>query len=177
MALPPVAFPTLGWQVIDWIENYLCHGPGDIQGELWTPNVPGHEIDDEEALFICWLYRVWPRDHPAAGRRLVHRAVYSRPKGRRKSEIAGALMCAEALGPVRCDGFDANGDPVGRPVTYPFIRCLATEEEQAGNKDQDAIHGLDFSMRTDHSPPDAIPCCLAKSPRLSANETCRRLLR
>jgi hypothetical protein len=28
----PVTFPTLGWTVIDWIENYLVHGPGDIQG-------------------------------------------------------------------------------------------------------------------------------------------------
>lgn len=133
MSLPPVSFPTLGWQIIDWIEAYLCHGPGDVQGEPWTPDVPGAAIDDEEALFICWLYRVWPHDHKLAGRRLAHRAVYSRPKGRRKSELAGALMCAEAFGPVRCDGFDANDEPVGVPVTYPFIRCMATEEEQAGN--------------------------------------------
>jgi hypothetical protein len=124
--LPPVSFPTLGWQVVDWIEEYLVHGPGDVQGERW-------EIDDEIALHICWLYRVWPQDHPLAGRRLVQRGVLSRPKGRAKSEIAGGLVCAEALGPVRCDGFDANGDPVGVPVRNPFIRCLATEEGQAGN--------------------------------------------
>lgn len=138
MALPPVTFPTLGWQVIDWIETYLCHGPGDVQGEAWVPDearteFPGLGLDDEEAAFICWAYRVWPKGHPQAGRRLVHRAIYSRPKGRRKSEIAGALDCAEALGPVRCDGFDANGEPVGVPVRYPFIRCMATEEDQSGN--------------------------------------------
>lgn len=127
MPLPPVTFPTLGWQVIDWIEAYLVHGPGDVQGE------PFDDIDDEEALFICWAYRVWPKDHPLAGRRLVQRAIYSRPKGRRKSEIAGAIDCVEALGPVRCDGFDAHGEPAGRRVRYPFIRCLATEEEQTGN--------------------------------------------
>lgn len=131
--LPPVSFPTLGWIVCDWIETYLCHGPGDVQGQPWLPDQPGLGLDDEEVLFICWAYRVWPQGHALAGRRLVHRAIYSRPKGRRKSEIAGALMCAEALGPVRCDGFDAAGEPVGVPVTYPFIRCLATEEEQAGN--------------------------------------------
>lgn len=142
MTLPPVAWPTLGWQVIDWIEAYLCHGPGDIQGEAWTPDVVGAEIDDEEALFICWLFRVWPQGHKLAGRRMVHRAVYSRPKGRRKSEIAGALMCALALGPVICDGFDAAGDPVGVPVTYPFIRCLATEEEQAGNTYDNVVYML-----------------------------------
>lgn len=126
MPLPPVHFPTLGWQVIDWIETYLLHGPGDVQGQPI-------EIDDEVALHICWLYRVWPQGHPLQGRRLVRRGVYSRPKGRAKSETAGALVCAEALGPVRCDGFDAHGDPVGVPVTYPFIRCLATEEDQSGN--------------------------------------------
>ncbi len=133
MTLPPVSFPTLGWQVIDWMETYLCHGPGDVQGELWTPGSVGLELDDEEVLFICWCYRVHPQDHRLAGRRLVHRAIYSRPKGRRKSELAGLIDCAEALGPVRCDGFDAQGQPVGVPVTYPFIRCMATEEEQAGN--------------------------------------------
>jgi phage terminase large subunit-like protein len=36
------------------------------------------------------------------------------------------------LGPVRCDGF-RQGEPVGRPVRSPFIRNLATEENQAGN--------------------------------------------
>jgi hypothetical protein len=30
----PVTFTTLGWTVIDWIESYLVHGPGDIQGCL-----------------------------------------------------------------------------------------------------------------------------------------------
>jgi hypothetical protein len=124
--LPPVSFPTLGWQVIDWMEAFLCHGPGDVQGDDW-------EIDDEIALFICWAYRVHPQGHPKAGQRLVHRAILSRPKGRAKSELAGGLDCAEALGPVRCDGFDAEGEPVGVPVRYPFVRCMATEEDQSGN--------------------------------------------
>ncbi|MDP2710805.1 MAG: hypothetical protein Q8O56_06265 [Solirubrobacteraceae bacterium] len=153
MPLPPVDFPTLGWQVIDWIETYLCHGPGDVQGERWAQpdgaTRPGLPIDDDEALLICWIYRVHPQGYPLEGRRLVHRAVYSRPKGRRKSEIAGALMCAEALGPVRCDGFDAHGEPVGVPVTYPFIRCCATEEEQSGNTYDNVVYMLTEGDATD----------------------------
>jgi phage terminase large subunit-like protein len=43
------------------------------------------------------------------------------------------LGVAEAFGPVRFDGWDADGQPVGRPVTSPFLKCLATEESQAGN--------------------------------------------
>jgi hypothetical protein len=103
----PAAAP-LGWQVIDWIETStsVTAPPGDVQGDVW-------EIDDEFALFLCWLYRVWPKGPPLAGRRLVQRGILSRPKGRAKSELAGGFVCAEALGPVRCDGFDANGDPVG----------------------------------------------------------------
>lgn len=138
MSLPPVSFPTLGWQIVDWIEAMLCHGPGDVEGGPI-------EIDDELALFICWVYRLHLPRHKLAGRRLAQRAVLSRPKGRAKSETAGELVCAEALGPVRFDhwafegevspwGYEySEGEPVGRPVRSPFIRCLATEEDQSGN--------------------------------------------
>ncbi|MGK4583473.1 terminase [Kitasatospora sp. HPMI-4] len=118
----PKAFVSLGFTAIDWIETYLCHGPGDVQGE---PLV----IDDEMAAFIVRAYEL----DSVTGRRKVNRAFLSRPKGRAKSELAGALVCFEALGPCRFDGFDAQGEPVGREQVYPFIRCMATEEGQAGN--------------------------------------------
>lgn len=118
----PDRFVSLGFEAIDWIETYLCHGPGDIQGEQLL-------IDDEMARFILQAYRL----DPLTGRRVINRAFLSRPKGRAKSELAGALVCFEAFGPCRFDGWDAAGEPVGRPMTYPFIRCLATEENQSGN--------------------------------------------
>jgi len=122
----PTEWPTLGWQIIDWTEQYLCHGPGDIQGEplVW---------DEEFCQIILDCYRIFPKGHEQEGRRVVSYFGISMPKGRAKSEFAGALVCAELLGPVRFDGWDANGDPVGKPVTYPFIRPLATEEGQTGN--------------------------------------------
>jgi phage terminase large subunit-like protein len=115
-------FPSLGHQVVEHIEEYLCHGPGDVVGEPI-------ELDDEFYAFIVKAYRL----DPETGRRVYRRAFLSRAKGRAKSEIAGMLVCAEALFPVRFDGWDANGEPVGRPVRSPFIRCLATEEGQSGN--------------------------------------------
>lgn len=123
---PPREWPTLGKPVLDWIETYLCHGPGDVQGERIF-------LDDEFAQVIYDLYRLYPADHPRAGQRVVTYGCVSMPKGRAKSEFAGMLVCAELRGPVRFDGFDAQGLPVGRPVTYPMVRCLATEEGQTGN--------------------------------------------
>lgn len=115
-------FPTLGFLVADWIEAFCCHGPGDVQG---TPV----QLDREWLRFLAEAYRL----DPVTGRRRFDEAVLSRPKGRAKSELAGLVGVAEAFGPVRFDGWDASGQPVGRPVTSPLLRCLATEESQAGN--------------------------------------------
>jgi phage terminase large subunit-like protein len=118
----PEGRPTLGWQVIAWIERYLLHGPGDVQGQPI-------QLDDELAAFILRCYAL-----DDAGRRVYDEALLSRPKGRAKSELAGMLVCAEALGPVRFSHWhERTGEPVGRPVTYPFIRALSTEEGQSGH--------------------------------------------
>jgi phage terminase large subunit-like protein len=112
---------TLGPLVIEWIEANLCHGPGDVQGQTL-------ELDDEQVRLIFGCYALDDR-----GRRLVRRAVFSRPKGRAKSELAAMLVCAEALGPTRFRGWDHDGRPLGGPVQAPYVPCVATEEGQAGN--------------------------------------------
>jgi hypothetical protein len=43
---------------------------------------------------------------------VVRRAVFSRPKGRAKSELAAMLACCELLGPCRFAGWDADGRPI-----------------------------------------------------------------
>lgn len=112
---------TLGPLVVDWIETNLVHGPGDVQGQPI-------QLDDEQVRFIFRAYELDDR-----GRRLVRRGVFSRPKGRAKSELAAMIVCAEALGPVRFAGWDHDGRPLGRPVQAPYVPCIATEEGQAGN--------------------------------------------
>jgi phage terminase large subunit-like protein len=125
--------PSLGGHVCRWIETYLVHGPGDIQGERI-------DLDGELRAFIWRAY-----EQRQDGARRYRRAFLSRPKGRGKSEVAAMLACAELLGPVRFDHYaDAGevcdltgytftaGEPVGRPVTAPEVLCIATEENQAG---------------------------------------------
>lgn len=124
---------SLGFALIDWMEFYLIHGPGDIEGSPLA-------LDDEFASFILRCYEV--DDH---GKRKIRRAVMSRPKGRAKSELAAFLAVAEAVGPVRFSHFATagevspwgyqydEGEPVGQPVTRPEILCFATEFGQAGN--------------------------------------------
>jgi hypothetical protein len=113
---------SLGYQVVDAIEAYMCHGEGDVQGQ---PAV----VDDEMVDHIVECYRL----DPVTGRRVRNEAVLSRPKGRAKSEVAAWVATAEGFLPVRFDGWDADGQPVARPVTSPLIKCLATEAGQAGN--------------------------------------------
>jgi hypothetical protein len=87
------------------------------------------DYDDEMRDFVIEVYRI----DPETGRRVYDEGVLSRAKGRAKSETAGHIGIGEAFGPVRFDGWDANGQPVGRPVRSPLLKCLATEESQAGN--------------------------------------------
>lgn len=113
---------SLGYDLADWISTYCCHGPGDVAGD------PAN-VDDEWLDFLIEAYRI----DPVTGRRVYDEGVLSRPKGRAKSELAGWVGTAEAFAPCRFDGWDADGQPVARQVRSPLLRCLATEEEQAGN--------------------------------------------
>ncbi|WP_344250974.1 hypothetical protein, partial [Isoptericola hypogeus] len=45
-------------------------------------------------------------------------------------------------GPVRCDGFDAAGEPVGRPVADPYIPMLAVTAEQVEELAYGALYVL-----------------------------------
>ena len=127
---------SLGWIAIWWIETFCVHGPGDVQGEAVT-------LDEEFAAFILDSYAL-----DDTGRRLYDSAFISRAKGRSKSELAGFITLFEAMGPARFDGWAEGGEtyerdgfvytyqpgePMGKLVTAPVIRCLATEEGQAGN--------------------------------------------
>jgi phage terminase large subunit-like protein len=133
LMVPPldeVAWPTLGPQVCDWIESFLVHGPGDIRGE------PAR-IDDETRGLIFRMYEVYPKGtkiggRDVSGRRRFTRCGISLRKGTAKTEKAAWIIGAELHpdAPVRCDGFDAKGEPVGVGVRDPYIPLVAYTEEQ-----------------------------------------------
>jgi phage terminase large subunit-like protein len=128
LVVPPLddePWPTLGPQICDLIEDRCTFGPGDLRGE---PAV----IDDETRALIYRAYEVFPQGHPKAGRRRFKRVCLSLRKGTAKTEKAAWIAFAELHpeGPVRCDGWDANGNPVGRPVRDPYIPMVAYTEEQ-----------------------------------------------
>lgn len=119
-------WPTLGPQVCAWIEEFLVFGPGDLRGE------PAH-LDDEKRALLYRMYEIWPRGTALAGRRRFKRCALSLRKGTAKTELAAWLAAVELHpdGPVRCDGFDHHGQPVGRGVTDPYIPLVAYTEEQS----------------------------------------------
>lgn len=124
-ALDRELWPTLGHQVCDWIEASLVFGPGDLRGE------PAR-LDEETRALIFRIYEIYPAGHDLVGRRRFKRVAISQRKGTAKTEKAAWVAAAELHpeAPVRCDGFDARGRPVGVAVIDPYIPMVASTEEQ-----------------------------------------------
>lgn len=118
-------WPTLGGQVADLIEGCAIFGPGSLKGQ------PA-KLDPEKRAALYRMYEVYPRGHRLAGRRRFKRCSICWRKGLAKTEFMAWVAFAELHpdGPVRCDGFDADGQPVGRPVVDPYIPMLAVTAEQ-----------------------------------------------
>lgn len=127
LIVPPLdlSYPTLGPQVCDWIEANCVFGPGSLQGQ---PAV----LDREKRAFIYRAYELHPRSSHLAGTRHFQRAALEWRKGTAKSELGAWITYAELANdaPVRFDGWDAKGNPVGRPVNSPYIPMLAVTAEQ-----------------------------------------------
>jgi phage terminase large subunit-like protein len=125
-ALEERPWPTLGPQVCDFIETFLVFGPGDLRGE------PAR-LDAEKRALVYRIYEVYPQGSDQAGRRRFKRVGLSLRKGSAKTEFAAWIAACELHpdAPVRCDGFDAHGQPVGVGVTDPYIPMVAYTEEQS----------------------------------------------
>lgn len=116
-------FPSLGPIIADWCEAYLRW-----QGAPWR-------FTDPQYRFLCRAYRL---DETTA-QLYYRRAAKIAPKGYGKSPTLGAVSVAEAAGPVRCDGWDADGEPVGvtvdrwGPCAPPYVQLAAVSEDATDN--------------------------------------------
>lgn len=147
LIVPPLdeePWPTLGPQIAELIEEYCIFGPGSLKGQ------PA-KLDAEKRAALYRMYEVYPQGHRLAGRRRYKRCGISWRKGLAKTEFGAWITFAELHpdGPVRCDGFDANGEPVGRPVVDPYIPMLAVTAEQV----EELAYGALYVMCTEG--PDA----------------------
>ena len=126
-------WPTLGPQVCDWIEEHLVYGPGELKGEPYV-------IEPEFRALIYRMYEVYPQSHKNQGRRRFKRAAISSRKGTAKTEKGALIAIVEShpTGPVRCDGWDENGQPVGVRVRSPYIPLVAFSLDQT----EDLAYGV-----------------------------------
>lgn len=118
-------FPTLGWQVLMWAYEHL---PAPDDDEL-----PFKATDEQARLLLEWF-----RVDPESGDFVHRRGASRRSKGWGKSPVEAVKALAELCGPVRFDGWDARGEPVGRPWGTqgdppPWVQIAAVSEDQTEN--------------------------------------------
>lgn len=153
---------SLGWLAVAWMEHFVRHGPGSVQG------MPV-EHGDEYTGFVVDAYAVG--DHPSNNHLLYDSAFFSRPKGCDKSGLGARLGLFEALGPARFAGWARGGElyrdpwglgfvyqyqpgePMGKHVTAPFVRLMATEEGQVGN----VFETIHYNLTDDDCPLSHVP--------------------
>ncbi|WP_336790441.1 hypothetical protein [Gordonia malaquae] len=129
----PDEVPTLGWYALDWIAENLA-APAKM---VYEPFVPYREQED----FILRWYEI----NPATGRFKNQRGLIGRPRGWGKSPLLAAIAALEGLGDVLFDGWDADGQPVGRPwstVRTPLVHIAAVSEDQTRNTWQPLLEML-----------------------------------
>lgn len=125
-------FPTLGYDVLAWGEEYLVHPDGELAGQPWT-------WTDDQKRHLLDAYRL----DPVSGQRVFRRSMLVRPKKWGKGPFTAALALCEATGPCRFDGWDADGQPVAVPVWeakrlygggwVPLVQVCGTSEAQTTN--------------------------------------------
>lgn len=124
----PGEFPTLGFTVGDWIEQNCVIPDGDRAGQPYL-------LTDEMWLFLVHHYRLnlAAQVGQLAPAFKYRRSQLVRPQKWGKGPFSAALICAEAVGPVLFDGWDEDGEPVGRPWATPLIQIAANSEDQTAN--------------------------------------------
>jgi hypothetical protein len=123
--------PTLGWLVLDYLQASAVIPDGEFAGQPFL-------LSDEQRDFVLGLYEL--RDDAEVDlTKPSHAFAHDRggqlvaPQKWGKGPLSAALVIAEAGGPVLFDGWDARGEPVGRPWATPWVQVTAVSEDQTAN--------------------------------------------
>lgn len=138
--------PTLGPQIVAFIEHHLVFGPGDVHGQ------PAR-VEPDKAAIIWRAYELRPD-----GRRRFQRVAVSWRKGWSKTQCFCGWIGACELhpdAPVRFSHWAAEneppsawgwhyapGEPVGVGVTDPVAFLMASTEEQAEQTGYAALRAI-----------------------------------
>jgi hypothetical protein len=114
-------FPSIGWLVVEWLENTFTVADGPLVGEPLR-------LTDEQTSLIVRFYQLDSR-----GRFVFRRASVRRAQGWGKSPLMAGVALAELCGPSEPDGWNAAGEPVGRPPSTPWVQLAACSEDQTDN--------------------------------------------
>jgi hypothetical protein len=122
----PGEFPTLGYAVAEFIEA-KCVVPDRLDNGKPIP----FRLTDEQFRFLLSHYRI----DPVSGRFRYRRSALIRPQKWGKGPLTAAIVCAEVAdeGQVLFDGWDAQGEPVGRPWPVPWVQVAAYSLDQTKN--------------------------------------------
>lgn len=123
-------FPTLGWLVIEWVQERCAIPDRHVAGERFI-------LTDWQKLHLLREYRVWPTavvdlDRPSAAFKYFGNYLV-KPQKAGKGPFSASRICAQAEGPVLFAGWDAEGQPVGMPWETPHIQVTAISEDQTDN--------------------------------------------
>ncbi|HXH77305.1 hypothetical protein [Nocardioides sp.] len=124
----PGEFPTLGHVAAEWIEEVLSITDGPKIGEPF-------QLYDEQYAHQLHRYRIDPGAPGDAGNEAFVRRGSMWVRGQKwgKDPILAAQCLFHAFGPCDFAGYDANGEPVGRPHPSPWVGIAALNDKQADN--------------------------------------------
>lgn len=124
----PGEFPTLGYLVIDWIESNLIISDGPKAGQPF-------QLYDEQQLHLLHKYRLDPNAVEADGNDAFQYGGSMLVRGQKwgKDPLLAALALFHAFGPCDFAGWDADGEPVGKPHPSPWVAIAARVDEQTKN--------------------------------------------
>lgn len=121
-------FPTLGYLAADWIESSLRFSDGPKIGEPFR-------LYDEQLRHLLHKYRLRPdADIRDGNDALVYRgSMLVRGQKWGKDPLLAAIDIFHAFGPCDFAGWDAEGEPVGRPHPSPWVFVAALNDRQTDN--------------------------------------------